>query len=121
MIGRKVSQIRSGKIELDQEGFHPEAFLSSIDLHSIRTTIPYYLKIYGHRIVLLSLKQWIRFSFWIKEKKENKFPSKNKSIDDVKTVNTFSKFLTTVSDYKNNLRGVAKKVKEREERKREDF
>lgn len=119
IIGRRITQIREGKLILDEEGFHPEAFLADFDFHSIRSSISYYIKIYAHRVVLLILKQWIRFSFWIKEQKEKRIPKKEASGNETTPKNSLSQFISTLSEYKNHLKYIARKVKEREERKRE--
>lgn len=119
MIGRRVTHIRSGKIVLDTDGFHPEAMLADFDFSSIRSSVSYYIRIYMHRIVLVSLKQWIRFSFWIKEQKEKRFPKKETAEGIVRGPSAFAQFVATFAEYKKHLKNVARKVKEREERKRE--
>ena len=120
MIGRKINAIRSGKIVLTEEGIHPEALLADFDFTTWKSDIVYYTKIYGHRVVLSILKQWIKFSFWIREQKEKRFPKKEILEGQVEPAKSpFAQFVSTIGEYKNHLKNVARKVKEREERKRE--
>jgi len=118
LIGLKIRAIRIGKIVPAEVGEQSEQILFNFDLKAWRTDIEYNVKIYGHRIVLYILKQWIRFSFWFKEQKEKRIPKKESDSSEPKQ-SPFSQFVASFSEYKNHLKNIARKVKEREERKRE--
>lgn len=119
LIGKKVAVIRNGNIPPIEERSPQERLFSDFDFNTWKEDTEYYVKIYGHRFVLYMLKQWIRFSFWIKEQKEKRFPKKEILVDGEPRKSPFTQFVDAVSEYKDHLKHVAKKVKEREERKRE--
>lgn len=118
LIGRKIRAIRLGNAPEVIERTPEERLFADFNFATWRADVEYYAKIYGHRFVLAILKQWIRFSFWIKEQKEKRFPKKELAEGEQKQ-SSLSQFVGALSEYKDHLKHVAKKVKEREERKRE--
>jgi hypothetical protein len=118
LLGREISAIRKGAVVIDEETPDQKGALEGFSVSKLKADIEYVVRIQGHRFVLKALKKWIIFSFWIKEQKEKYLPKKE-TIDADKKETSLSKFVSTLSEYKDHLKHVAKKVKEREERKRE--
>ncbi len=115
MLAYQIILMRKGKIEAGREIAHP-AWMYKINLGSLKGTMIEYAKKYGHQLVLILLKVWIKTSYFIKIKKEAWMPKVKETFHkyqpkDVRSEES-SKFFESVLKYKAKLKKISKNIKE---------
>ncbi|MBY0376820.1 hypothetical protein K2P96_02510 [Patescibacteria group bacterium] len=119
MIGRKLAPVRSGHI-IATDDIHP--FVP--DLQKMRRFGYYRIKKYEHLTLVALLRSYVRFSNFMKHEYEDmkltaldfwKYRIAKKRGDD--TVDTPSKFLQMISDYKRKVSHIKHRIHEEESRK----
>jgi hypothetical protein len=120
MIGVRIAQIRNGMaFEHRPENRH----LPEIDLARARTTATLYGKRYGHLLVLLALKLWIKLTYFLKRKAKELEPAMKKMLSKKNAAQgaaTVSAFLNSVSEYKKKVQKAHQHMKREEEKKDEE-
>ena len=118
MIGRKVSLLRTGALEIKNDtGFNP----LFPDLEKIKELAKGNAKRYGYRATVAGVRLYVRSANLLKTKsaelksKISKLVNKNGA--NVETApKEANKFLQMISDYKNKVRAIKHKIHEEEKK-----
>ena len=115
MIGRKLSLVKNGEAIVTPETTFEIPHWDKVKHHTVRGA-----KKYGHMGLVETLRLYIRFSNFLKEKYEE-LKVKIKNINTKKDLNgkpvekaEVNKFLKMISDYKNKIRELKQKIHEEE-------
>lgn len=123
MIGIRIYNIRKGvAYEHRIENHH----LPEINLAAVKNTASFYGKQYGHMLVLLALRGWIKASYFMKRKAKELEPKLKKLLTpkrlrhDPTHQTPVSHFLKSVSDYKQKVQRAHEHMKREEEAREEE-
>ena len=112
MIGRKLFLLQNRQISSNTEILFEVSHLEKVKLFTIKN-----IKKYGHILLVETLRLYIRFSNFLKNKYQEikiKIRNRNKKNNLNSEKREISKFLKTIGDYKNKIREIKHKIKKEE-------
>jgi hypothetical protein len=113
MLFYKSWQIRVGHAEMTEK--KERAVVSALTFVSLKNSMLYYAKRLSHIAIILVLRFWV----WMTHSVSKLIQSKLPKIEDGDG-KTNSQFLKTISTYKNRIKRMRERIKEKEETKEEN-